>query len=112
MRRLWRPLLVGAVIVVAVFAFARARVFEPSVAKSAGPGDPYAGQLGFESTCASCHGIGGKGGTPGPRLIGSRLTASQVSAQIDQGGGVMPARLVSGTDEANVVAYVVSIGSK
>jgi len=109
MRGLWRPLLVGAVVVVAVFALAKARIFEPSVAKSAGPGDPYAGQLVFESKCAGCHGVGGKGGNPGPRLVATGLTAARVSAQIDQGGGVMPAGLVSGNDEANVVAYVVSI---
>jgi hypothetical protein len=30
---------------------------------------------------------------------------------VEQGAGVMPAKLVSGADEANVVAYVVSISS-
>jgi cytochrome c551/cytochrome c550 len=109
MRRLWKPLLVGAVIVVAVFVLAKARVFEPPVVKSAGQGDPHAGQLVFESKCAGCHGIGGKGGGAGPRLVGTGLSTDQVSAQVEQGGGVMPAGLVSGQDEANVVAYVVSI---
>ena len=110
MRRLWRPVLVGAVIVVTVFLLAEAHVFKPSVAKSAGAGDPKAGQLVFESKCAGCHGTGGKGGGPGPRLVGSGLTADQVSTQIAQGGGIMPAGLVSGTDEADVAAYVASIG--
>jgi mono/diheme cytochrome c family protein len=109
MRRLWRPLLVGAVIVVAVFAFAKAQVFEPKVATSAGAGDAHAGQLVYESKCASCHGTGGRGGGPGPRLVASGLTAQQISTQIEQGGGIMPAGLVSGQDEADVVAYVVSI---
>jgi mono/diheme cytochrome c family protein len=112
MRRLWKPLFVGAVIVAAAFALAKARVFEPSVAKSAGRGDPYAGQLVFESKCAGCHGLGGRGGSTGPRLIGSGLTAAQVSAQIAQGGGIMPAGLVSGKDEADVVTYVVSIAKR
>jgi mono/diheme cytochrome c family protein len=111
MRRLWRPLLVGALVVVAVFVLAKARIFEPSAVKAAGPGDPYAGQLVFESKCAGCHGTGGKGGTPGPRLIGTSLTASDVTQRVEQGSGVMPAGLVSGEDEANVVAYVVSIAN-
>jgi mono/diheme cytochrome c family protein len=112
MHRLWRPLLVGAVIVVAVFALSKARIFAPSVAKSAGPGDPYAGQLVFESKCAGCHGAGGKGGNPGPRLIGVGLSAAEVTARVQQGGGVMPAGLVSGKDESNVVVYVVTIANR
>lgn len=112
MRGFWRPLLVGAVIVVAVFVLAKARIFEPTVAKSAGAGDARAGQVVYESKCAGCHGTAGKGGGPGPRLAGVGLTATQVSTQIDQGGGVMPAGLVSGKDEADVVAYVVSIARR
>jgi mono/diheme cytochrome c family protein len=111
MRGLWRPLLVGALVVVAVFVLAKARIFEPSAVKAAGPGDPYAGQLVFEGKCAGCHGTGGKGGTPGPRLIGAKLTAADVTQRVQQGSGVMPAGLVSGRDEANVVAYVVSIAN-
>jgi mono/diheme cytochrome c family protein len=112
MSGLWRPLVVGAVIVVAVFPFAKARVFVPSAVKAAGPGDPYAGELVFEGKCAGCHGTGGVGGNPGPRLIGSGLAADVVAARVQQGAGVMPAGLVSGKDEANVVAYVVSIATR
>ena len=109
MRRLWRPLLVGAVVVVAVFVLAKAQVFEPSVSQSgAAVGDASAGRIVFESKCAGCHGARGQGGA-GPRLIGTGLTADEVAAQVDQGGGVMPAGLVSGQDEADAVAYVVSI---
>ena len=111
MGRIWRPLLVGAVIVVSVFALAKARIFEPSTTKSVGPGDATAGQMVFESKCAGCHGAGGKGGSPGPRLIGSGLTAADVTRRVEQGSGVMPAGLVSGADEANVVAYVASIAN-
>ena len=111
MRRIWRPLLLGALVVVGVFALAKARIFEPSAVKAAGPGDPYVGQLVFESKCAGCHGTGGKGGTPGPRLIGAGVTAAEVTQRVEQGSGVMPAGLVSGKDEANVVAYVVSIAN-
>jgi mono/diheme cytochrome c family protein len=111
MRRIWRPLLVGLIVIVGVFVLAKARVFEPSAVTAAGPGDSYAGQLVFESKCAGCHGTGGKGGNPGPRLIHSGLSAADVTARVEQGSGVMPAGLVSGKDEANVVAYVVSIAN-
>ena len=112
MRRIWRPLAVGAVVVVGVFVLAKARIFEPTATgQTAGAGDARAGQLVFESTCAGCHGSGGEGGTPGQRLIGSGLTASEVVLRVEQGSGVMPAGLVSGEDEANVVAYVVSIAN-
>jgi mono/diheme cytochrome c family protein len=111
MTRIWRPVLVGAVIVVAVFALGKARIFEPSTTTTVGSGDPRAGAVVFASTCAGCHGMGGVGGTPGPRLVGTGLTAEQVTTRVEQGSGVMPAKLVSGADEANVVAYVVSISS-
>jgi mono/diheme cytochrome c family protein len=110
-RGLVRPPLVGALVVVGVFALAKARIFEPSAGKAAGGGDPHAGQVVFEGKCAGCHGTGGQGGTPGPRLIGAKLTASDVTQRVEQGGGVMPAGLVSGKDEADVVAYVVSIAN-
>jgi mono/diheme cytochrome c family protein len=111
MTRIWRPVLVGAVIVVAVFVLGKARIFEPSTTTTVGSGDPRAGAVVFASTCAGCHGMGGVGGTPGPRLVGTGLTAEQVTTRVEQGSGVMPAKLVSGADEANVVAYVVSISS-
>jgi ubiquinol-cytochrome c reductase cytochrome c subunit len=112
MSRLWRPLAGGAVVVVAVFALAKAQLFEPSAVKAAGPGDATAGQAVFESKCAGCHGVGGEGGSPGPRLVGSGLTAADITTRVEQGAGVMPAGLVSGQDEADVVAYVVSITSQ
>jgi hypothetical protein len=48
------------------------------------------------------------GGT-GTRLAGAALTADEVAGQIRQGSGVMPAGLVEGQEETDVVAYVVSI---
>ena len=51
---------------------------------------------------------GGEGGT-GRRLVGSGLDAETVAATIAEGTGVMPPGLVSGQDEADVIAYVVSI---
>jgi mono/diheme cytochrome c family protein len=63
----------------------------------------------FESTCASCHGPGGEGGSPGPRLVDSGLDAAAIATTIEQGRGVMPPALVSGQDRGDVVAYVLSI---
>jgi cytochrome c551 len=112
MRRLWRPLLVGGVIVVAVFLLAKAQIFEPSASGTTVAGDAARGEVVFERECAACHGSGGAGGDPGPRLVGTGLTQDDVTTRVRQGVGVMPAGLVSGQDEADVVAYVVSISGQ
>lgn len=112
MGRGWRPILIGAVVVVGTFALAKAQVFEPS-APAASPvsgGDVGRGLLVFDNTCAGCHGTRGVGGT-GPRLEASGLDAAAVTSAVEQGRGIMPAGLVSGQDEADVVAYVVSIST-
>jgi mono/diheme cytochrome c family protein len=99
MTRIWRPLVVGALIALGVFVLAKAQIFEPS-ASSGDPsasGDADRGAVVFERACAACHGTGGEGGS-GPRLVGSGLDRD-----------VMPGGLVTGQDEADVVAYVVSI---
>jgi cytochrome c550 len=112
MRRIWRPLVVGAVIALGVFVLAKAQIFEPSSSPgdSSAAGDLERGAVVFERECAACHGTGGEGGS-GPRLAGSGLDAATVTEQVRQGGGVMPGGLVTGQDEADVVAYVVSISS-
>lgn len=112
MGRAWRPVLVGAVVVVGTFALAKVQVFEPS-APARGPvagGNVDRGLAVFDNTCAGCHGPGGTGGT-GPQLQGRGLDAAAVTAAVEQGRGIMPAGLVSGQDEADVVAYVVSISA-
>lgn len=111
MSRAWRPVLVGAIVVVATFALAQAQIFEPSApAQAVGTGgDIYRGETVFQRECASCHGSGGEGGGIGPRLIDAGLDAVEVAATIRQGSGVMPPALVSGREEADVVAYVVGI---
>ncbi len=114
MGRLWRPLLVGAVVAGATFALAQLTVFEPSAPPAAtlSGGDVYRGQVVFERECASCHGAGGEGGSIGPPLVDTGLDAAEVAATIEQGRGVMPAALVSGQEQADAVAYVVSIGAR
>jgi mono/diheme cytochrome c family protein len=110
MRRGWRPILVGGAVAVATFALAQAHVFEPDAPSApSGGGDAARGAFVFAETCASCHGEGGVGGDPGPRLVGSGLDAEAVAAVVDQGQGVMPPGLVSGADRADVAAYVASI---
>jgi mono/diheme cytochrome c family protein len=113
MGRGWIPVLVGAAVVVCTFALAQAQVFEPSVppAPASAGGDVYRGETVFQRECAGCHGKGGEGGGVGPRLAGAGVDAATVSAAVQQGRGVMPAALVSGGDEADVVAYVVSISA-
>lgn len=73
-------------------------------------GDAAAGMAVFSSTCTSCHlNNGNDAGGIGPQLAGMGLDATTIENQVVNGGGAMPAGLVSGTDLDNVVAYVLSI---
>lgn len=92
------------------FALAKLHPAKPGVAK-AGPvelGDSYRGELVFTKTCAGCHGQAGQGGS-GPKLAGSSITLARAKAQIESGGSTMPANLVSGRDERDVLAYLATI---
>lgn len=110
MRRGWRPILVGAAVAGATFALAEAHVFSPSAATTPSTsGDAARGAVIFEHTCSGCHGTGGQGGGVGPRLAGAGLDTATVTATVQQGRGIMPAGLVHAQDQADVVAYVVSI---
>ena len=113
-RRLWRPITVLLCVAGAVFALAQGQFLAPSVPKGAGAatitlGDPYQGELAFVATCAGCHGDGGAGGGIGPRLAGTGLSAALIQSRIERGAGAMPAGLVEGRREADVLAYVVGI---
>jgi mono/diheme cytochrome c family protein len=114
-RRLVRLIAVPAALLIGVsasaFTLAQLHPAKPGVpsAGSVKLGDPYRGQIAFEATCAGCHGSGGKGGGVGPRLIGLKITVAQAKAQVDNGGGVMPAGLVKGTKEEDVLAYLATI---
>jgi mono/diheme cytochrome c family protein len=110
MGRGWRPILVGAAVVGVAFVLAQARPFEPEAPSEApAAGDAERGALVFEDNCSVCHGSGGVGGSPGPRLVDSGLDAAAVAAVVEQGRGVMPAGIVSGSDRDDVAAYVASI---
>ena len=71
-------------------------------------GDQYRGATVFQQTCQGCHGANGSGGI-GPRLQGLPISIAAVKAQIDNGGGTMPAGIVKGGDEKDVLAYVATL---
>ena len=107
----WRPILIGGAVVAATFALAQGQIFAPSApAGGVAEGDVDRGAAIFEGECAGCHGEQGVGGV-GPALFETGLDATGVSAAVQQGRGVMPAGIVSGQEQADVVAYVVSISS-
>jgi mono/diheme cytochrome c family protein len=109
MGRGWRPILVGGAVVVAVFALAQAEIFAPAApAGEAVAGDVETGKAVFQRECASCHGAAAEGGV-GPALVDTGLDAATVTAVVEQGRGVMPAGIVNGQEQADVVAYVVSV---
>jgi mono/diheme cytochrome c family protein len=111
MGRGWRPLLVGAVVVVAAFLLAQWPIFEPSASdEPALEGDAAQGEVLFAENCAGCHGAGGTGGT-GPALVDSGLDADTIASTIETGKGIMPAGIVSGQEQVDVVAYVESIAN-
>ena len=73
-------------------------------------GDAEAGLAVFQASCTGCHlADGTQDGGVGPKLAGLGLDADTIHNQVVNGGGAMPAGLVSGTDLDNVVAYVLSI---
>jgi mono/diheme cytochrome c family protein len=108
------PVGVFAAVVGLTLALAKLHLAQPGVPKSAAGtaialGDPYRGQIAFNQTCAACHGQDGKGGGVGPKLQGDKIPLSLVQARIELGKGVMPAGLVSGAQESNVLGYVATI---
>jgi mono/diheme cytochrome c family protein len=105
------PAVLFAVFSGTTFALAKLHPAKPSTS-SAGPvklGDPYRGETTFSQSCAPCHGTGGRGGGIGPKLAGSPISVAAAKAQIDNGGGAMPAGIVSGGKEEDVLAYLQTI---
>jgi cytochrome c551 len=78
-------------------------------------GDVAKGQTLFQDNCASCH-VTEKGAaaTVGPNLadLAPSLTEQRILDQIKNGGGPMPAGLVSGQDAKDVAAYVLSLANQ
>lgn len=107
------PLLLFLAFSGTAFALAQLHVAKPGQAKVAGGkialGDSYNGETVFQQSCAGCHGAGGKGGGVGPPLAGQKISVAGAKAQIDNGGSVMPAGVVKGQQERDVLAYLASI---
>jgi mono/diheme cytochrome c family protein len=95
------------------FVLAKLHLAKPGIPKVSGPpvelGDAYRGETVFAQTCSGCHGAGGKGGGVGPRLIGNPISLAAAKATIESGRGVMPAGLVSGQNERDVLAYLATV---
>jgi cytochrome c551 len=107
------PIVLFALVSASVFTLAKLHLAKPP-ATSSGPvtlGDPRRGQIVFKQTCGGCHGMSAQGGV-GPRLAGARITVDEAKTQIDSGGGIMPARLVTGSREDDVLAYLSTIVAK
>lgn len=106
------PTLLFLVFTGTALALALLHPAKPGTPKTSGKvklGDPYNGETIFSTTCAGCHGQGGKGGGIGPKLAGAAIPLAAAKAQIDNGGGSMPAGLVKGKQEADVLAYLAGI---
>jgi mono/diheme cytochrome c family protein len=99
-----------------VFALAKLHLARPGLPKITSAhivlGDFYAGQTTFTQKCGACHGAGGQGGGIGPKLQGLAITLARAKAQIDGGGATMPPRLVTGKQEADVLAFLATILGK
>jgi mono/diheme cytochrome c family protein len=96
------------------FTLAKLHLAKPGAptAKAVQLGDARAGQSAYAAKCAPCHGPGGRGGAIGPKLAGAPIPLLRAQTQIEVGGGVMPAGLVKGKDEADVLAYLATILAK
>ena len=94
-----------------VFTLAKLHLARPGLPRGGTVqlGDFYNGQTVYTQTCAACHGPDGKGGKIGPRLAGTPIPLAVAKAQIDAGGSIMPAGLVSGQQERDVLAYLATI---
>ena len=106
------PLALFVVVSAATFTVAKLHLARPDA--SATPvtlGDAVRGRAIFKQTCGGCHGMNAEGGV-GPRLAGAQITVAAATTQIDNGGGIMPAKLVSGSREDDVLAYLATIFAK
>ena len=108
------PLVLFAVVSASAFTLAKLHPAKPSTpAASSTPvtlGDAQRGEAIFKQTCGGCHGMNAQGGV-GPRLAGAKISVAAAKTQIDNGGGIMPAHLVSGTNEDDVLAYIAKIAA-
>jgi mono/diheme cytochrome c family protein len=70
--------------------------------------DATRGATVFANTCSGCHGAQAQGGV-GPPLAGNPIGVEGATTVIRQGRGGMPAGLVSGQDEADLIAFLTTV---
>jgi mono/diheme cytochrome c family protein len=104
------PATLFVVVSASAFTLAKLHLAKPGLPRSGSVklGDAYRGQTVFSTTCAVCHGSAAQGGV-GPKLAGAPISLSVAKAQIDNGGGAMPPKLVQGGREEDVLAYLATI---
>ena len=104
------PALLFAGVVGIVFGLAQLHPAKPEAsAASVEGGDPVRGETIYAERCAGCHGEGGQNATVGPDLAGNPISLEDAQAQIETGGGAMPANLVEGEELGDVLAYLETI---
>ena len=110
----WRlaavPLALFLVVSGIVFAVAKATPFKKDAGAGAALtlGDAARGKTVFAKNCAACHGPDA-GGDIGPALRGSGIRLVDARSVLRTGRGIMPAGIVSGIDESDVLAYLGTI---
>ena len=77
---------------------------ETTATVSGGGAAAQRGQAIFQDKCATCHETG-----VGPDLNGASISIDAARAQIENGGGGMPANLVQGQELEDVLAYLQTI---
>ena len=106
------PALLFVVVSASAFTLAKLHPARPGLPKAtAGSvklGDLYRGETVYSTACSGCHGDDAEGGI-GPKLAGARISLAAAKAQIDNGGATMPAALVQGRDEEDLLAYLSTI---
>ena len=106
------PAILFAVVAGTIFTLAELHPAKPEATNATTPvqlGDAERGSAIFAETCAGCHGEGGRNGTVGPTLAGNPISLPAARAQIENGGGAMPANLVEGRQLDDVLAYLKTI---
>jgi mono/diheme cytochrome c family protein len=78
------------------------------------PAYPASAKSKFTQTCGGCHTLADAGtkGTVGPNLDQLKPDEATVEHQIANGGGPMPAKLLTGQDAKDVAAYVSAVAGK
>jgi cytochrome c551 len=96
------PAILFVVVTAVVFTLAQLHPAKDEV--NSGGGTSTAAQRGqalFADRCASCHETG-----VGPELQGDPISLAAARRQIENGGGGMPADLVTGQDLEDILAYL------